>query len=641
MKHFFKLFIVCSAALVMLPGCKEKIDLKDVDTTVSVDLGLAAPIGTVYATIGDLLGIKEVQNYVEVDEDGILHIMHDTIIKRNFRNVDITSYPADTLKKCNFAEGFKVNEVWPGDQYIVEYPITVDFDNVNKNPTDERIDSVSVLSADYTSIITISNDLSAQGFKWDWIKRIDVILKDAFWRKEGNTITVYDKKKDSSITDFGQPIKITLDNFMLYFMQDRTIDPSAANALKSAELSIKYYVSVPWTANKITIDPAQSTINYNLQLKMLTFDAIWGFAKPSSQMRETDTITIANSWPMWKDIKQAKLPLSEPKIDLYVKTKVAGKLQLNADYFYAVADENLSDTVYATFRGEDGVDRIQKKYFWTHEAGIDYIDIKKQTIGDSIQHHLTFSKDVKEGAIDRLFKVRPDRVGYKFYVEVYDIEPKRYPQIRLGPQNYFNVDAHIDLPLVFDKDLGLQYADTLKDVDLSAVSLDSLLNGVLAKKDVQDANLVLYMDIYNHIPLGISATVKFLDDKGQEILLDGKPLRFIKYGDNAETAYSDTLNLSMPEMKEINRKHGDPVNIAKDTQKPDQYIIDINKDNFDAVSKVKTIAYNVTMHNNGEKALYPAAITKDARVLIKAGVTARVNGKLDLRQLMDPKKENN
>lgn len=636
MKHFFNFFAACAVVAVTLSSCKEEIDINKIDPTATVDLGIALPIGNITASLSDFLGIDVIQPYIEIDKDHVIHLKHDTVIERNFRHVDIREYPADTLKKCNMAEGFKVSEIWPGDQYVVEYPIDVKFDNVNDDPTDERIDSVSVLHAQYSSRITISQDMLNQGFKWAWINRIDVIMKDAFYRQGGNTITVYDKKRNTNITDFGQPIDIDLDNFMLYFMKDRKvnsgIDPT--NILNSAELVIKYYVSIPWTAKKMQIKNT-STIFYNLHLEMLQFDAAWGYAKPGKDMRDEQSLVIEDSWAMWKDIKKATLPLAEPQIDLDIKTKVAGKFQLNARYFYAVADERPTDSVFASFNGKRSLTE-----FWRDED--EYIELDRHTIGDSISHHLIFNKEADKGAIHNLFAIRPDRVGYKFDVEVYDpLTPKTYPQIRLSPVNRFDVDAHIDLPLVFNKGLAIQYADSIKDIDLSKASLDSLLNGALSSKDVQEANLVLYLDITNRIPLGLSASVTFLDENNDTIRVNGKPIQLIKLGDDPTTAFVDTLNLKMPDVEEMIRpSKNDYVYVAKKDQTPETYMIDIDRDNFEAFAKTKTIAFNILLHNANDNANYPVAITDNATMKIHAGVTARINGKIDIRKYLNNEKEN-
>ena len=631
MKHFVPFFAACLMVASTLSGCKEKIELNDVNTQVSMDLGLAMPIGTTYATLGDFLGGKA-KDKIEIDEDGIIHLIHDTVMERNFRSMDIKDYPASTLKEFNVGE--KTSAIMPGQSYAMEFPVEVEFDNVNTDPTDQRIDSVSVLHANYKSVINLSSELISQGFAWDWITKVEVILKDQFSRKEGNTVTVYQKGEQTDITDFGQDINISIDNFKLYMMKDRSKDAANDNILKTAKMAIKFYITVPATASTITVAPT-STIFYDLNLQMLTFDAVWGYAKPSKEMRDEQNIEIASIWDMWTKLKQATLPLAEPRIDFYIHSKVAGRLQMNARYFYAVADENPTDTTWASFNGKK-----MRIYEWnTHQdPDNDFIELDESTIGDSITRHIVLNKDADKGMIDRLFKARPDRVGYQFDMEVYD-PYKTYPQVRLNPINRFDVDAHIDVPMVFDKGLAVQLDDTLKEVNLSAYSLDSILNGALGKENVQDANVVLYVGFTNHIPMGVSVKVKFADEAGNEILLNGKPVRLIKYGENTATAPADTINLKMPEVKIMKRSNKDAVYVAKEEQTPEQYIIDIDRDNFEAFSKTKNIVFSFTLHNNGEKVTYPVAIQNTASLSAKIGITARINGKVDLRKMLD--KENN
>lgn len=629
MKHCVPFFAACLIAALTLSGCKEKIELNDLNTRVSVDLGLAMPVGTTYATLGDFLGGKA-QDKIEIDKDGIIHLIHDTIMERNFRSMDITHYPASALKEFNVGE--KISTILPGQSYEIEYPTEVEFDNINKTPTDQRMDSISVLTANYKSVINLSNDLIAQGFKWDWITKVEVVLKDQFFRKEGNIVPVYKKGEQTDITDFGQDINISIDNFKLYLMKDMHKPAGNDNVLKTATMSIKYYISVPATASTITVTPT-STIYYNLNLQMLTFDAVWGYAKPSGEMRDVQKFEVSSIWDMWKKLKKATLPLVEPSIEFDIRSKVAGKLQMNAHYFYAVADANLTDTIWASFNGSKS-----RVYEWNDNTKEDkhFIELDERTIGDSISHIVVLNEEAENGAIDRLFRARPDRVGYQFDVEVYDPE-KTYPQVRLSPDNRFDVDAHIDLPMVFDKGLAVQLDDTLKDVKLSQLSLDSILNGALGRENVQNANVVLYVGFTNHIPMGVSAKVKFTDENDNEILLNGKPIRLIKYGENTATAPSDTINLKMPDVEAMSRTDRGDVYVAKSEQTPEQYIIDIDRDNFEAFSKTKNIIFSFSLHNNGEKVIYPVAVQNTASLSAKVGVTARINGKIDLNKLLSNK----
>lgn len=641
MKQFLHIFAALAVVLTTLSGCKEEVDISKMDTSATVDLALAMPIGTMYATLGDFLGIEQIKPYIEVDHDGVLHLIHDTIIARNFKKIKIEDYPADTIKKCNVKQGFKVDEMWPGDQYIAEYPIEVTFSDVNdKVPSDydyERFDSVSVRKASYTSRVRISDDLKSQGFKWSWIKRVDILLGDAFNRKGGNVLTVYDRSRDN-VNGFDEPITIEIEDFMLYFIKDKKSQAGPLNVRRTGDMTIKYYVSVPWDlGHNITIDD-DATIFYDLHLQMLDFDAIWGFCKPSSDMRDESHLVIEESWPMWKDIKKATLPLAEPQVDMDIHSKVGGRFRLNADYFYTLADANPTDTVFAYFDKE----RTKRKFIedWT-EYGIDAINIDKKTIGDSIVRHLMFNNEIKRGQLDRLVAIRPDRVGYKFYVEVWerDFDKPEYPQIRLAPSNHFNVDAHIDLPLVFNEGLALQYSDTIRDLNLSSISLDSMLNGALSKQNVQDANLVLYLDIKNRIPLGLSANVRFVDADGKDVLVNGKPIQLFKYGESTEAARIDSLNLRMPDVEEFKRTSKPSAYAAKQDQPSEQYIIDIDRDNFDAFSKVKNVVFSLLLHNDSKAAKYPVAITDESSLVIKAGVTARINGKVDIKKILEDNKK--
>ena len=53
-----KLFFFLMAT-VLLASCKEKIDLNEVDSTMQVNTGIAAPIVTIKAPLSEILGMSE------------------------------------------------------------------------------------------------------------------------------------------------------------------------------------------------------------------------------------------------------------------------------------------------------------------------------------------------------------------------------------------------------------------------------------------------------------------------------------------------------------------------------------------------------------------------------------------------------
>lgn len=55
---------------------------------------------------------------------------------------------------------------------------------------------------------------------------------------------------------------------------------------------------------------------------------------------------------------------------------------------------------------------------------------------------------------------------------------QRTPQIRITPNTGIYVDAIATLPFIFNEGVGIEYSDTINDIDISRYTLDSLLASV-------------------------------------------------------------------------------------------------------------------------------------------------------------------
>ena len=75
MKAKHLLFVVAGCCMgFAMGGCKANVDLKNIDKTAELDMGIALPVGSMSATIGDFLADGQVPNiYVDsLNNKGIL-----------------------------------------------------------------------------------------------------------------------------------------------------------------------------------------------------------------------------------------------------------------------------------------------------------------------------------------------------------------------------------------------------------------------------------------------------------------------------------------------------------------------------------------------------------------------------------------
>ena len=212
--------------------------------------------------------------------------------------------------------------------------------------------------------------------------------------------------------------------------------------------------------SRITI-PEDAAFKYHLGVRFIDYHAVWGMFKPSGDMSDENEIVLTEAWDGYRLLKDLSLPLSDPRIDLAITTKIAGALVLHGDYLYVTGTDG--QKVNATFNGSTEL----YKYYTPSE----YLSLNS-AIGDSATMHLLFDKDPARGRIDRLFTVHPEKLGYKFSV---DFNRQETPQIRIGNDAGIQLEAACSVPFMFNEGVSLSYSDTITDIDLSQLTLDSLL----------------------------------------------------------------------------------------------------------------------------------------------------------------------
>ena len=174
-------------------------------------------------------------------------------------------------------------------------------------------------------------------------------------------------------------------------------------------------------------------------------------------------------------------------------------------YIVIVKDSN-GKQVNATF---DGKNYLRKRF-----TEGEYLTLKSE-IGDSATMHVLFDKDPARGRIDQLFTVQPDYLGYKFAI---DFDRYESPQIRITNNTDIRIDAACELPFMFNEGVRLGYADTIANIDLSMIALDSLMGYLPEVVDtVEEAKLTVALQIENTIPLQVKGAFVCLDENNNVI----------------------------------------------------------------------------------------------------------------------------
>ena len=613
MKRLFTMFcMVSTIGLTMLwNGCTADVDLDNIDTSVDVEANVATPIGSMTATIDDFVGDGTWGIFIDtVNHEGVITFRDTFSIARDFHTLDLSKYISNTTLKMNVydkLEGkpyFVNGQITGNDQPIVlTFPLTLKLKNINNNLAHQRIDSALINDASFISKISSIGGLP---LKWEWIEKVELKLGKNFHRPSGNLITVYSKGDGYG---YNQNINVAVDAFSMNLMKEK--NPQSwkdytNNVVDTCNFEILMHIVVPSSAGEVNI-PSTAAFQYDLGVKFIDYEAVWGMFEPSKDMSGEAVEAIATYWSPWNTLQDLRLPFAEPSVDMQVTTQVAGAMIMEGDYLYTENEQG--EKAYATFDGDTSL----YKFFNKNE----YLPLSSP-IGTEKTMHILFDKDPSRGHIDQLFAVRPDQIGYKFAVKFNEQET---PQIRLTKNTSIKIDAVCNLPMILNEGVSLGYSDKIKGIDLSMLDLDSLLKDVEMIDTLEEASAKLVITFENSIPLQFKGVLTCLDEN-DNVIIDPKTDKPLLLTEN------DTILIAAPEFT----KEGHDWNI---TPLESVEVINVDREDLETLRQIKTIAFHVWMDDESLAEAYKNGLNniqlKDDNYLkVKIAVGANVEGVLNL-----------
>ena len=615
MKRLFTMFcMVSTVGLTMLwNGCTADVDLDNIDTSIDVEANVATPIGSMTATIDDFVGDGTWGIFIDtVNHEGVITFRDTFSIARDFHKLDLSKYISSTKISMNVydkmeAKGVLANGQITGNGQTIEleFPLTLKLKGINNNKDYQRIDSAMIKNAKFESSIGKAGGLPLE---WDWIDKVVLHMDEKnFNREGGNDIVVYSKGDGYG---YSEPIPSNIDEFTLNLMKDK--HPSKpelyyGNAIDSCKFVIKMTMTIPQEAGVVTV-PKGAGFEYRLRVQFIDYYAVWGMFEPSNDMHGEGLETIATYWEPWNTLRDLRLPFAEPKVDMHVTTQVAGALVMYGDYLYTKNTQG--EEAYALFNGE----KTLEKHFTPSE----YLTLDSEIGATTTNMCVTFDKDPARGQIDRLFSIRPDMIGYKFHV---DFNRQATPQVRLTPNTSIKVDAVCNLPMIFNEGVSLGYTDSITDIDLSMLDLDSLLRDVDMIDTLEEASAKLVIKFENSIPLQFKGMLTCLDEN-DNVIIDPKTEQPLLLTEN------DTILIAAPEFT----KDGHDWNI---TPLESVEVINVDRDDLETLRQIKTIEFYAWMDDKSLDEAYRNGLNniqlKDDNYLkVKIAVGANVEGVLNL-----------
>ena len=607
----------------MLMACHSNIDLTNVDTTAEIEMGVAVPVGSVRAKLGDFLG--DIPNlYIDSANGGVLTLKFGYPDEREYHKINMKQHISareDTLNVYQKLDAMGLigpGGVIKGTGMGFDIPAKMHFDlpiklnGINHELGKERLDSALIDSARFSSKFS-RTDLPLE---WEWIDEVDLVLGDQVYREAGNTKVIY-KKGDAGTYD--QLFNTDIDHFSINLMKDKTLSIEkntifdyAQNVDSVFTFGVDFKFTIPKEAGAIKLQPT-AKFKYLMQVEFIDYSAIWGFFTPDKDMIskkvEIDMDTVLGDMTVFKNICT---PFTDPKIDVAVTTQIAGAMVLNGNYVY-VTDEQ-GDSTFAQFNGHRNLEFPMNP--WLHP------DPKKSPLGSSVTDTVHFSKAKAEGEIDRLFSKLPKKLGYDFYV---DINSNKSPQVRVAKDTKVSIDAQCTLPMKFREGLLIDYRDTLRGIDLSAVKIDSLVRESQIVDTIEAGEVTLYLTAFSKIPITLKTVLRYLDKNNQPIKDPEDESQFFN------PFLEDTIRINPPRFEKNAMGQWVPVEDGKSVM-----TARMSKKQLDVMPEIKKIWYQVIVDNEAlnyafkaNPALPEVPITADQTVEINIGLTAQIDAILN------------
>lgn len=616
-KHYF-LGALTLLLIGLMSGCKADIDLQEIDTKAELGMGFAIPMGSMSATIGDFLGNGQVKG-IYVGDDKLLYYRDTFDISRRFHDVDLASKITDYgPKHFNVYDKLKEKSYLdPVGKIAVEgTPITLDFEfwvklkDINKDVNDERLDSASIINAVFTSNVGQTN----LPLRQEWVNSVTMDLGPEFHRPAGKTIGIC----GAGEFQYDKDVPITVDRFVLDMMKSH--NPGGwydykTNVKDSCKLTLNFTFTVPTGAGVVV--PSNATYDYRLKVKFVDYEAIWGFFRPSADMRDASSIVLEDEWSTWKSFKKATLPFHDPKVNVMIGHTITGIMNVHGEYIYAKNVEK-NDSIFAYFNPE----RTEVKRYESFFRPGQFLPLTS-TIGDSIHNKVLFDKDTYRGQIDKMFVIRPDVLGYKFFI---DFDSVQTPQIRILPDTRIKVEADLWAPFSFNEGVEANFVDTTKDVNIAKYSLDSLVADVDVIDTIKTSNVKVVLHVENRIPLSIRGTVRFYDENMNVIMDPKNPSKPLSVSP-VDTLYINAPQYTFSQGTSSISEPGESI-----------YTLDVEKKHFDTLTKIKHIRYFVELDGKDLKDEYKAdpnfliKLTSEDKLKMNIGITTNVDAIFDFNK---------
>lgn len=637
----------------VLAGCKKNINLQDVNGSAEVKTNIATPLVTINATMAEIFGIdatnqdgksKKVNKlYAKLNSDdeqlpgdipyGTLYYRDTFDIVRDFHPVKIDGYfrPVDinfnvyeqtarllNLPYDDWEEYLDIPVIIPANIDVpLKFDMPIKFIGINSDDTYNRIDSMIISQAKFRSRIETTFGLTDGELRNVYLTISDQFTKDG---KPLGTVEI------SPANVQNEDIVLDFSNFYIS-LQDggATKNNRRAHMLDSLIFTLQFDIHT----TREHVLQRSSRIHYTFLVELLEYEALFGYFEPSTFMEDSDIQDMAAEWEGWRDIQQLQMRFMYPTIRLVAEHQIGTAsdfpLNVNVKGIWVASkneDGSLGEKAYAMF-GENGTSRTtvwelyEPQLDFDGSSRVDPITdpFDKYAHNEYIVGYTGFDPNTHRGDVDKLFALKPDVIGYDYFITVGKVnDPAAYEtQARLVNNTDIRLQAVTVVPFVCDSGSAIQFTDTI-DADLSNLNLDSIARKQDWLDTIVDGNAYVYFYAENQIPFDLHVSYQLLDGDNQVIEL---PL--LSETENSFTSSYETF-IAAPEYDSKGQK------VIKNGE--GTIILRVTRDDFDKLSQVRKIRLSVALDDNPRNAV----IRLDSELNVSVGVVSSLHAIVNLNK---------
>ena len=604
MKRKIYFFALLSAVIITaLSSCTKDVDLNNIDPQVEADMALAVPVGTASIQFGDILDIfgskyPKLKDYVRVENNMITCFFKDTL-DADFHPIHLENYVTNTqqdiiIKNYLPAEiqtliSSTGSTIPANSTFSLTYKMPIKLNRINNDIASERLDYANIDSARFTTVLAPS-DLP---MRFSDIKRLTMKLPVESFTLNGQNPNggFYEVNIPVIGKDFNQQIPINIYDFVLNLQTNQDTHTVTDQINLEFVFDITTSQDIPVTGN--------SAILYNMNVDFLEYSSVYGYFRPSSLVSDTAIVPLFASFGDWEHFPELFLPISEPRVTLNTFTTIGAPLMFIIHNLSSYSSKNPNDVRNATFNES-------KEDHWSLNNFVQVTD----PLGTVARNHREYDNGPL-GRLDNLFAVRPDYISFA-YETIINTAYTNITQHRLEKDTRLYVETTVETPLAFKPGVKVQYIDTITDVNIDEIKIDSLIKDVDYVDSIKAASLKLVINAESWIPMDLIAEFKFYNAKGEQL-------------DFHLQETSDALTIPGPTTDEYYRdtKNNDTQTVQN--PKLSTFIFNINDKDLDILSQTKYITYSISLGDNEHDCMIYANSDVKLKIGLAADVSALAN----------------